>query len=1570
MALIESAAAFSQRCDELVSDESLKNGLRAAGVETFAQMAFAIGTPQTAPTAADMDRFAGNIFGANPTIGQTSTLRMLHFESSTLVVAHFKSQVASDSSEPQTKKLPVAEKQARLAEQKTRLTGFLIEGETQPSHSLIDLCATIAESNSIQWIAPSRCTKRDTEVQHLGKDKTGVVAVENSLLKLNQQQTTPPAECQSSIQLLYCLQRRGLAFDQIGLIGWDHHEKYTQYIMNAIQQEPPPGYGRVTVAQAIQADKALFTIMAREVTGSLKKKDADNLMPMSAALKRLMYDQRFMLHLLPVMTKQDNKAHSSTTPTRTTSRPEPTSHVSPAKKARAAKAKLQSKLPSELKGYSSKTADGTPICWAYNLASGCSQQVNGSPPRCKKGVHQCIKCGRTNHGLNTCRGGTTNWHSPDDEAVSPPVSPGSQSRPPAKSVATSSTARPEQYIFLEIFAGTAVLSKTMRRHGFQVLAVDKQLKRASGIKILQLDLGNKSDLQFLLQFVTDHASQICWVHFAPSCGTASRSRERRRPDLEAQGVHVPAPLRSDSYPDGLPNLSPDNAERVRLANLAYEATYIVAAHCLDLDICISIENPLNSLFWKTTWIVLLFQYTASQFQTIFAHCMHGGDRDKATLWWSNKDWFLPLTVECDKSHAHASWKPTLTLDRKIIFPTAGEAQYPQLLCDRLANLIMVALQLATPQLGLQTADLAQAPFRQSRKAHAGALVSFYSGEWTAIAPLRADLRRIPGISKKLEIVRRVISMWGDVRDRQLCVHPNIDVYTLNESAKVELVTFGINREPWDFVEQAIIAGHPRSWKIHLSDVFQGPIEATFAEDRAAVCGSRARALREWCALAKALTTKEEHLKQNMPRHVAEILAPKRVLLTEALLKRYNFPDKQLCNDMAQGFSLTGTQAPTGLFPSRLRAASLSVDSLKSLAKGINPGVISKVKAMRDDPLQDSVWEQTQVEVKAGWLIEESNGGDLQGKVVAPRFGLAQGDKVRMIDDLAACHYNSATGLTEKYVVHSVDTISAMLIAMLDENLRREQAGHAPVKLVARTWDLLSAYKQYAVSGVDFEWIAVCEPPMGKVHLYASKVLPFGAVGSVSAFLRTSAALHHLAAVGLQIPITAYFDDFFVVTPEGEEKHMTEAVECMFNLLGVGAAVDGKKSVPFGKTVKILGVEFNLDEFCNGFFTVGHTASRRDELAATLKGVLDKGELTPKEAERLRGRLLWFEAYIAGKGPNAAMKTLGARALGSSRGCSLDDDLKEALGVLLQTILNGKPVKTSRQLADTWILFTDGACEPGSSHPLTIGAVLISPGGHAVHFLSEFVPMDMSDYATLAALAEPPTDLVFGDFFFADSRHPIYEMEILPVLLSLKLWGHLFTNAQLVVYVDNEACRIALVKGSSSKPLAGHMVSEVVLLENLLQTRPWYGRVPSSSNCSDGPSRLDTKEVESWGAERTKVDWCMVSSLLRKKEVSCAIVFSSCGVLSNFVSSGWLRKVGLLISPFAWKKLPALLSRFWFVLFAFPWGCTFYDLRVIFIKYKYTTLRSPSYSPFYLVWFFLVNERVLARLSCWRSMVCP
>ena len=60
----------------------------------------------------------------------------------------------------------MAEKTARLRDQEQRFPGMRIKGELQPSFALIDFMAQIKETNCVVWIPPSKCSKRDTEIQN------------------------------------------------------------------------------------------------------------------------------------------------------------------------------------------------------------------------------------------------------------------------------------------------------------------------------------------------------------------------------------------------------------------------------------------------------------------------------------------------------------------------------------------------------------------------------------------------------------------------------------------------------------------------------------------------------------------------------------------------------------------------------------------------------------------------------------------------------------------------------------------------------------------------------------------------------------------------------------------------------------------------------------------------------------------------------------------------------------------------------------------------------------------------------------------------------------------------------------------------------------------------------------------------------------------------------------------------------------------------------------------------------------------------------------------------------------
>jgi hypothetical protein len=80
-----------------------------------------------------------------------------------------------------------------------------------------------------------------------------------------------------------------------------------------------------------------------------------------------------------------------------------------------------------------------------------------------------------------------------------------------------------------------------------------------------------------------------------------------------------------------------------------------------LDICIVVENPTNSLYWKTSF-AQKFLAILGGFMTDFHNCCHGGSRDKLTTFWSNKEWMQPLKMFCDGQHPHQSWRPKLAMD--------------------------------------------------------------------------------------------------------------------------------------------------------------------------------------------------------------------------------------------------------------------------------------------------------------------------------------------------------------------------------------------------------------------------------------------------------------------------------------------------------------------------------------------------------------------------------------------------------------------------------------------------------------------------------------------------------------------------------------------------------------------------------------------------------------------------------------------------------------------------------------------------------------------------------------------
>jgi hypothetical protein len=197
----------------------------------------------------------------------------------------------------------------------------------------------------------------------------------------------------------------------------------------------------------------------------------------------------------------------------------------------------------------------------------------------------------------------------------------------------------QDLLFVEIFAGTARLSKVAREQGIGILPVDKPSERASQIFVANYDVTNPEEFHDLMALLETEKDRLLAVHLAPACGTASKAREKKLWNFRNKGFKVPGPLRSKEKPMGLDSLAGLDKIRTEAANMVYSATAAIMKFCIANNILCSLENPENSLFWDYPEIAEVLQYHVG-FSVYFHHCMHGGTRNKKTRWWASQDVFF------------------------------------------------------------------------------------------------------------------------------------------------------------------------------------------------------------------------------------------------------------------------------------------------------------------------------------------------------------------------------------------------------------------------------------------------------------------------------------------------------------------------------------------------------------------------------------------------------------------------------------------------------------------------------------------------------------------------------------------------------------------------------------------------------------------------------------------------------------------------------------------------------------------------------------------------------------------
>lgn len=115
---------------------------------------------------------------------------------------------------------------------------------------------------------------------------------------------------------------------------------------------------------------------------------------------------------------------------------------------------------------------------------------------------------------------------------------------------------------------------------------------------------------------------------------------------------------------------------------------------------------------------------------------------------------------------------------------------------------------------------------------------------------------------------------------------------LQEGSAIEVVSFGVPRQPLEFVARIVRCGQPRSSAIHLPRDVTRVLESNMNRCDAALVRRRADFFAKWTKRAHELREEEAKFKAAMSPHLRKLLAPKRLLLFREILEELEFPDRQ------------------------------------------------------------------------------------------------------------------------------------------------------------------------------------------------------------------------------------------------------------------------------------------------------------------------------------------------------------------------------------------------------------------------------------------------------------------------------------------------------------------------------------------------------------------------------------------------------------------------------------------------------------------------------------------------------
>lgn len=386
---IDSNAVFRARGIQFGLAAADMDAMEARGWKSMSTFAFSCSYVPGTSDDSGMKAIIDQIFGS-PDHAKGPLMRRLFFESYTVTAADLRSKVERAGDEPPRRMAPI-ERAARRDALQTKLSGIEISDQYEPSNHLVDMLVTMYEDGVLRYISLEDCATREAEMAGAKKTKEWKPNSSGHLAEVIREEGAKAA-ITTDLRMMQAFMRRGIAMEIANLLDFTLHEVLVRTLLKEYQREPLPGFMRVSMDQVFRCDREVFRDLA-DLTRKGLQPNPRGIRPLDAHILNVLAKPSIAMLLLPTQGKSPQGGASKEVRRTDNHDENPTAKKKTKGKGKgkgsAKSQKPQSALPewARLKGLkgNSKTRDGKPICYGYNLNE-CNDES------CSKGEHVCTHC--------------------------------------------------------------------------------------------------------------------------------------------------------------------------------------------------------------------------------------------------------------------------------------------------------------------------------------------------------------------------------------------------------------------------------------------------------------------------------------------------------------------------------------------------------------------------------------------------------------------------------------------------------------------------------------------------------------------------------------------------------------------------------------------------------------------------------------------------------------------------------------------------------------------------------------------------------------------------------------------------------------------------------------------------------------------------------------------------------------------------------------------------------------------------------------------------------------------------